>query len=523
MAETTAVVDSCCSFQEPQASLPQPGNSREKGGEALDPNANGSLSTGQDKAKDQPGGEEEEPNIEIVVGDDWLELQEAMNAQLARLTESLDTYVACYKHAGSKMAKEKLKSMEERIHYLAKQLTRLRGMSGNLNVKDDGVSNMFLGRRAHKRFRNLRTIVRKVVAEVRLARLLKRWQQSAQASTISHISGGSLEGFEERTTKIMGQMRAWDGVDVFEVDKDTAEPLTHVFFAIWKAREFDQLCKAPMYSVIQLIRQVEAGYKANPYHNRAHAAEVTLMSYQFWSLLSSLPEMKTYFEEVDVLVLVLASAIHDIGHPAVNNDFMVKTKTDIALRYHDTAVLENFHVATAFTLMRDTGISVLEHQLPSPPVASLRRRVVEMVLATDMAVHKDVIESLTQELENHKSKTLVDKLVVEKNIIHMSDIGHPLRPVEQHQRWTKRVNEEFFAQGDREKELGFTPMSLFDREKAAPLGKGQIGFLKFVVEPLWTPLSTLMGHKAKPPTLFYQRNMRAWQAIADTEGDTPSK
>lgn len=43
-------------------------------------------------------------------------------------------------------------------------------------------------------------------------------------------------------------------------------------------------------------------------------------------------------------------------------------------------------------------------------------------------------------------------------LVHTADVGHPFRPVPQHQEWARRVNEEFLAQGDREKELGFTPI-----------------------------------------------------------------
>merc|ERR1712232_1291080 len=114
---------------------------------------------------------------------------------------------------------------------------------------------------------------------------------------------------------------------------------------------------------MDLVRQIEKGYVANPYHNRMHAAEVMLMAYQFWSLMSTMPAFGGYFEEIDLLVVIFAAAIHDIGHPGVSNDFMVKTKTDVALRYHDISVLENFHLATAFEIMRDTGVSMLEHNL----------------------------------------------------------------------------------------------------------------------------------------------------------------
>ena len=46
--------------------------------------------------------------------------------------------------------------------------------------------------------------------------------------------------------------------------------------------------------------------------------QVTLMTYQIWSYLSK-GAFKGYFEQVDLLVVLLAAAIHDIGHPGTNN------------------------------------------------------------------------------------------------------------------------------------------------------------------------------------------------------------
>lgn len=460
--------------------------------------------------------DDSEPSVAISVESEPEEFQ-SIEKLLAKMEQSILTYAACSRYATSKLSLELRKDPEERLHAIYLLLRRLRaGSSGKLQDAEkekENIARMHLGRRATKRFKNFPGIVRKVTAEIRLARVLKSWQKDLGFAGAP--KQGSFENFHVEASKL--QTGVWDGVDVFDLDRKCSEPLALIFLSIWKEKGLSTLCKAKEARVMDLVRQIEKGYIANPYHNRMHAGEVMLMAYQFWSLMSSMPAFEGYFEEVDLLVVILAAAIHDIGHPGVSNDFMVKTKTDVALRYHDMSVLENFHLATAFEIMRDTGVSMLEHNLPSPPVASLRSRVVEIVLATDMAVHKSVLESLESELRTNQRKQDVDKLVLEKAMVHMADIGHPLRPVEAHQRWTKRINEEFFAQGDREKELGFTPLPLLDRSKAPPVGKGQLGFLKFVIEPLWLQVSTFLGPRAKPASLYYQRNMRAWQAIADTE------
>merc|ERR1719160_1449279 len=106
--------------------------------------------------------------------------------------------------------------------------------------------------------------------------------------------------------------------------------------------------------------------------------------------------------------------------------------------------------------------------------------MIDMVLATDMAHHKSVFEELVGELGKTTNMQDVSKIILEKNILHTSDIGHPFRPFRLHKLWSQRVSAEFFLQGDQEKLLGIEPISLFDRDRAPPLPKGQLGFLNFV-------------------------------------------
>lgn len=111
-----------------------------------------------------------------------------------------------------------------------------------------------------------------------------------------------------------------------------------------------------------------------------------------------------------------------------------------ACRYHDTAVLENFHLATAFDMMRSRSFSMLDHYLPNPPVTSLRRRITEIVLATDMAVHKKQVDDMSRLVERNMKRQDIDKRQLEQYIVHTADVGHPFRPVPQHQEWARRVN-----------------------------------------------------------------------------------
>eukprot|EP00929_Paragymnodinium_shiwhaense_P098796 TRINITY_DN60301_c0_g1_i1.p1 TRINITY_DN60301_c0_g1~~TRINITY_DN60301_c0_g1_i1.p1 ORF type:complete len:501 (+),score=105.74 TRINITY_DN60301_c0_g1_i1:42-1544(+) len=308
----------------------------------------------------------------------------------------------------------------------------------------------------------------------------------------------------------------WDSIDVFKLEATSVKSLVYVVNGISTQISLSEIISCPLDKVSNYMEALGNTYvNENPYHNRMHAAEVTVATHFLWtSIAVGLPDFAT---KVDIWMAVLAAAMHDVGHPGVNSDFLVKTSDVLALRYNDHSVLENFHAASGFELMRTLKLDLLAHTFDSPPAISLRKRVIDMILITDMSRHKECLANVTKELEVHTARD-VDKLALEQLIVHTADIGHPLRPNAAHIEWSKRVSEEFFAQGDREKKLGFVPMSLLDREKSPSLAKGQVGFLNFLVLPTWKLLCQVAPKLAEtPPGVCLSKNLSYWQALVAEE------
>ena len=79
------------------------------------------------------------------------------------------------------------------------------------------------------------------------------------------------------------------------------------------------------------------------------------------------------------------------GAAGVSNDFLINTWNETALIYNDVSVNENMHLATAFKILRRPGNDLMEHLSPEQ-YRFFRRTVIQIVLATDMAGHSELLQ-----------------------------------------------------------------------------------------------------------------------------------
>jgi len=356
-------------------------------------------------------------------------------------------------------------------------------------------------------------VLHKVRAECQVA---KHWRQSTTA-----VAGLRTKTLTDAELRDSIHIDSWEDFDVFRIESEGKMSLSNVFMRIWKHRHFNKVSKMSDDAVLSLIAEVEAGYKDTPYHNRMHAADATAAAYYFmnqWQISTSQGTgHEDYYRDIDMMILVFAAAVHDIRHPGVTNDFLVKTRNALAIRYNDTSVLENYHAACAFELMRAKDCDILEHNTLNPPrrgCTALRSRVINMILSTDMARHKEIYENLAREVAAHPNPADIDKVVLEQNVLHCADIAHPLRTYAIHHEWSERVRQEFFNQGDEERQLGFEPVALFDRNNAPPFPKGQLGFINFVFMPAWKPIATILGSGKEVMERLLSENLKVWELQA---------
>lgn len=107
------------------------------------------------------------------------------------------------------------------------------------------------------------------------------------------------------------------------------------------------------------------------------------------------------FTPLEILAAIFAAAIHDVDHPGLTNQYLINSSSELALMYNDESVLENHHLAVAFKLLQNEDCDIFA-SLGKKPRQTLRKMVIDMVLATDMSKHMSLLADLKTMVETKK-------------------------------------------------------------------------------------------------------------------------
>ncbi|XP_040828068.1 calcium/calmodulin-dependent 3',5'-cyclic nucleotide phosphodiesterase 1A isoform X2 [Ochotona curzoniae] len=271
--------------------------------------------------------------------------------------------------------------------------------------------------------------------------------------------------------------------DVFALNEASGEhSLKFMIYELFTRYDLINRFKIPVSCLIAFAEALEVGYSKykNPYHNLIHAADVT-QTVHYIMLHTGIMH---WLNELEILAMVFAAAIHDYEHTGTTNNFHIQTRSDVAILYNDRSVLENHHVSAAYRLMQEEEMNILIN-LSKDDWRDLRNLVIEMVLSTDMSGHFQQIKNIRNSLQQPEG---IDRAKTMSLILHAADISHPAKSWNLHYRWTMALMEEFFLQGDKEAELGLPFSPLCDR-KSTMVAQSQIGFIDFIVEPTFSLLT----------------------------------
>mmetsp|Transcript_21470 Transcript_21470/g.35503 ORF Transcript_21470/g.35503 Transcript_21470/m.35503 type:complete len:777 (+) Transcript_21470:186-2516(+) len=280
----------------------------------------------------------------------------------------------------------------------------------------------------------------------------------------------------------------WDEFDLAGVHNLTKTgTLSTVAFAAFQKFGLFRKLRIDENKFVCFVTAVQEAYDdKNPYHNSLHAADVVQGVAALLRLSSSSStDVSHYISPIEVLGCLLAAIVHDMGHKGLNNNYEVATSSEIALMYNDRSVMENYHASRAFFLLRNKDLNFL-CDLPPNDQLRIRKIVLNCILATDVGAHFDILGQFKSHVASKDKDGLASaegRQLLLQMIIKVADMGNPGRKCPIYLKWAQNVMDEFYIQGDKEKERGLPVSSFMDRSN--PQAKQcQTAFLDFLVLPM---------------------------------------
>jgi hypothetical protein len=259
---------------------------------------------------------------------------------------------------------------------------------------------------------------------------------------------------------------------------------------------------------MNLVYNIQKNYNDNPYHNATHAADVVNTCYFMLERLNVRSD--SAFTDLETLVLLLSCATHDIDHPGHTNAFEINSRSLLALTYNDKSVLENYHLFLFFNFLINDNMNIfIEFDLNE--IKIIRKLFISNIIATDMMNHANDLKKLKDMVNNpsfDKTKT-ENKEFMMTQLIHFADISNGSKPMDIYNKWVDKLFVEFFAQGDKEKEMGLPISMLCDREKTT-IPDTQVFFIGFFTMDL---IKTISVAYPKFDTLIQvlETNKKKWE------------
>eukprot|EP00877_Chromochloris_zofingiensis_P000698 jgi/Chrzof1/10629/Cz05g05230.t1 len=307
--------------------------------------------------------------------------------------------------------------------------------------------------------------------------------------------------------------KVWDWeLNVFDIqERSGGHPLYVVGMAVLEELGLVDGWKIDRQTLAKYILAVEGQYKPNPYHNATHAADFTQAAAV---VLKSVHQHMGQLSQLEDFCVIMASVVHDLSHPGVNNDFLVKSRDSTAIVYNDRSVNENMHVSKAFQLALENPELNIFSKFSDEEYMQARRWIVGMVLSTDMAVHYELLNkykaALSQEPDERAWK---ERDLMYQMVVHIADLINTARPFNLALKWGELVTTEFLQQGGKEAQLGL-PVSRPCDHQLVSLPGAQLFVIDTFVLPTLELLQTTAPSFVQMVQPRLQDAKKKWQQLA---------
>ena len=307
--------------------------------------------------------------------------------------------------------------------------------------------------------------------------------------------------------KVTEDELVWE-IDPFQArTRWTVSAVLRMFLSLGLVSHFE----IPLATLTRFVLKCRDLYhKQNPFHNWRHAWSVTHCAYMILKT-SGLGEK---LRREEVLAIMISCLVHDLDHPGVSSDFLVKSGSMLALQFPTKNVLEQMHFDQARLILLE-GVTDILVNLEACNKESVMWLVFKGVMSTDMGNHKRIVTSLEGRLERltaaqpsgdagatdpscdletaYDFGNEEDRIEIVEAIVHAADLSGQALPQAVAYEFGRRVLKEFHSQSLQEKRDNL-PVTAFmtNLDDVLVQAKVQLGFLNYVVEPLWNSLSCIL-------------------------------
>lgn len=287
---------------------------------------------------------------------------------------------------------------------------------------------------------------------------------------------------------------------------------------------FHKTFNVNLQTLCRFTLRVEKGYRDNPYHDWTHAFSVFHMSY----LLVKNLNLQQLIGELPCFSLLVAALCHDLDHRGTNSAFESKSQSPLAALYSSKgSVMERHHFAQTVSLLNVKNCNIFSGMTAEENQKALDY-VQSIILATDLKRHFDIFAEL-KVLAEEVTKVGIERFVEDKrclvdgsyrklemNILSLlmtsSDLSDQTKTWATTKNTARNIYEEFFNQGDLEKDMGHEPMDMMNRDLAC-IPQVQVDFMENVALPVYETLAKIFPESCGEVFKRAELNKERWSCI----------
>ena len=238
----------------------------------------------------------------------------------------------------------------------------------------------------------------------------------------------------------------------------------------------------------KFVIAVKNNYRQVIYHNWRHAFNVAQSMY---AILHNTDNLEGTVNDLQGMALIVACLCHDLDHRGTNNQFQ-QTEQNALQHLYGSSIMEYHHINQFLMILNFSGCNIfssLTEEQKQYAMDTVRNAILDTDLGNHFKIRGNFINTIEQSRFNAEDCTDLKHLV--SFIMTACDLSAITKPWRVQKRVAELVAQEFFHQGDLEKEKGNQVPEMMDREKSHKLPDMQVRFIDGLCMGVYAPLAKL--------------------------------